>query len=215
MLAGGALATMIVAPLVMLGDASGVANRTQATVPGPAPSTSQASPEISRPVKVLTLRQIQLTDARVVEHRLARARAQAAAAKRAAAERAAQVAAAQAAAASAQAASEHQAQTPKKRVAPRAVVHHVAVKKNVGSSGANRRSGLATYYYWHSGQCASPWLPHGTVVTIRDQATGATATCVVTDTQGNIAGHIIDLDPSVFTKLAPLSKGIVEVTISW
>jgi len=214
MLATGAVVTMIVAPLVMLSDAPSVAGSAVAA-PAYGASTASANTAVSASApRVVTLRQIQLTDARVVEHRhaaqKAAARALAAANARAQAAQAAQLAAeANArAAASAQAAAAARASVP--------AVHHVAVHHQVVvSAGANSRTGLATYYYWHSGQCASPWLPHGTTVTIRDNATGKTTSCVVTDTQGNIPGYIIDLDPSVFTQLAPLGQGVIGVTISW
>ena len=199
---------MIVAPLVMLSDAPSVAG---SAVAAPAHGASNTSANVALSAaapRVVTLRQIQLTDARVVEHRhaaqKAAARAQAAANARAQAAQAAQLAAE----ASAQAAAAAKASVP--------VVHHVAAHHQVVvGGGANSRTGLATYYYWHSGQCASPWLAHGTTVTIRDNATGKTTSCVVTDTQGNIPGHIIDLDPSVFTQLAPLGQGVIGVTISW
>jgi hypothetical protein len=200
MLATGAVVTMIVAPLVMLSDAPSIAGSAVAA-PAQQASNASANPAVSSAApRVLTLRQIQLTDARVVEHRhaaqKAAARAQAAANARAQADQAAQLAAASArAAAIAQAAATARASVP--------VVHHVAVHHPVvPSGGANSRTGLATYYYWHSGQCASPWLPHGTTVTIRDNATGKTTSCVVTD-------------PSVFTQLAPLGQGVIGVTISW
>jgi rare lipoprotein A (peptidoglycan hydrolase) len=54
----------------------------------------------------------------------------------------------------------------------------------------------------------------GTVVTIRSQS-GATATCTVSDRGPFADGMIIDLAKDVFTKLAPLSQGVVQVTISW
>jgi len=54
----------------------------------------------------------------------------------------------------------------------------------------------------------------GTVVTIRSQS-GATATCTVSDRGPFVDGMIIDLAKDVFSKLAPLSQGVVQVTISW
>ena len=76
-------------------------------------------------------------------------------------------------------------------------------------------SGLATWYAWRTGQCASPWLPMGTSVIVRNVATGATASCVVTDREAANPGRIIDLDTSVFSAIAPLSAGAVSVTVSW
>ena len=54
----------------------------------------------------------------------------------------------------------------------------------------------------------------GTVVTIRSSS-GATATCTVNDRGPYADGMIIDLAKDVFSKLAPLSQGVVQVTISW
>ncbi len=76
-------------------------------------------------------------------------------------------------------------------------------------------SGLATWYAWRSGQCASPTLALGTTVSVRNVATGATASCVVTDREASNPGRIIDLDTSVFSSIAPLSAGAVSVVVSW
>ena len=76
-------------------------------------------------------------------------------------------------------------------------------------------SGLATWYAWRTGQCASPWLPMGTTVFVRNVATGATASCVVTDREASNPGRVIDLDTSVFSAIAPQSAGAVSVTVSW
>jgi len=46
-------------------------------------------------------------------------------------------------------------------------------------------------------------------------ATGATASCVVTDREASNPGRIIDLDTSVFSSIAPLSAGAVSVVVSW
>ena len=50
---------------------------------------------------------------------------------------------------------------------------------------------------------------------VRNVATGATASCVVTDREAANPGRIIDLDTSVFSAIAPLSAGAVSVTVSW
>ena len=76
-------------------------------------------------------------------------------------------------------------------------------------------SGLATWYAWRTGQCASPTLPMGTTVVVRNVATGATASCLVTDREASNPGRVIDLDTSVFQAIAPLSAGAVSVIISW
>jgi resuscitation-promoting factor RpfB len=76
-------------------------------------------------------------------------------------------------------------------------------------------SGGATWYRTYSGTCAHRTLPRGTIVTITSVATGATATCRVADAGPFADGRIIDLAQDVFVQLAPLSTGVVQVTISW
>jgi Lytic transglycolase/G5-linked-Ubiquitin-like domain len=80
----------------------------------------------------------------------------------------------------------------------------------------NMQVGDATYYEFTPGTCAHLTLPFGTVVTVTNVATGATATCTVAD-RGPEAwtGRIIDLTPGVFAQIAPLSQGVVTVEISW
>lgn len=76
-------------------------------------------------------------------------------------------------------------------------------------------SGIATWYAWHPGQCASPFLPHGTLLTVTDLATGKTIQCLVTDTEAHNPGRVVDLSNWCFEELAPLSQGVIEVRISW
>jgi rare lipoprotein A (peptidoglycan hydrolase) len=79
----------------------------------------------------------------------------------------------------------------------------------------NAQSGKASWYRYNDGECAHRTLPRGTVVTITNVANGRTATCVVTDRGPYGGGRIIDLDDNTFAQLAPLSSGVVDVTISW
>jgi len=81
--------------------------------------------------------------------------------------------------------------------------------------GAHRAVGIATWYAWHPGQCASPFLPHGTLITVTDLATGKTITCLVTDTEAHNPGRVVDLSDSCFAELAPLSQGVIQVRITW
>jgi len=77
-------------------------------------------------------------------------------------------------------------------------------------------SGIATWYSEApAGTCASPWLPKGVTLTVTDEATGATITCLVADREADNPGRVVDLSPSGFEQLAPLSQGVVEVTVSW
>jgi hypothetical protein len=218
-MAGGALATLIVAPLMVVSSASGAPSKSL-LAHAKASSVQSASSAVVAPIpRAAILHQAQLVQARIVEHGQAVAKAKVRAAARAALRRArAEAAQARAQAlASARVAQQRAAEkaaTTTTTTKPR-VHHRVVVQPKVVITAANSKAGYATYYYWHRGECASPWLPHGTKVVIHNSATGARATCVVTDTQGNIPGRIIDLDSSVFAKLAPLGEGVVAVTISW
>ena len=79
----------------------------------------------------------------------------------------------------------------------------------------NTQSGGATWYdAAPPGTCAHKTLPMGTIVTIH-ASNGATATCKVSDRGPYANGMIIDLAKDVFEQLAPLSQGVVQVTISW
>ena len=82
-------------------------------------------------------------------------------------------------------------------------------------SGRSQSGGATWYDAAPPGTCAHQTLPMGTVVTIRSQATGKTATCRVDDRGPYANGMIIDLAKDVFSQLAPLSQGVVQVTISW
>jgi len=77
------------------------------------------------------------------------------------------------------------------------------------------QSGQATWYRWRAGNCAHNSLPKGTKVTVTAVATGRSTTCVVGDRGGFRNPTIIDLDASVFAKIAPLGSGRIAVTISW
>jgi hypothetical protein len=77
-------------------------------------------------------------------------------------------------------------------------------------------TGLATWYAQAPpGKCASPSLPFGTVLTVTDVANGATITCVVDDREAAGPPHVVDLSPSGFEGMAPLSQGVIQVHISW
>ena len=80
---------------------------------------------------------------------------------------------------------------------------------------ANQQSGKASWYRYRAGECAHRTLPRGTVVTVTNVANGATATCTVTDRGPYTGGRIIDLDDDTFAQLAPLSAGVIDVSITW
>ena len=81
---------------------------------------------------------------------------------------------------------------------------------------ANTATGLATWYAAApAGRCASTSLPFGTVLTVRDNATGATITCLVDDRETAGPPHLVDLSPEGFSAMAPLSQGVIGVTVTW
>jgi rare lipoprotein A (peptidoglycan hydrolase) len=84
----------------------------------------------------------------------------------------------------------------------------------VAASG-NSATGGATWYDTFPGGCASETLPHGVVLTVRNDATGATTTCTVDDREAPNPGRVVDLSEQEFTQIANLSQGVVTVTISW
>jgi rare lipoprotein A (peptidoglycan hydrolase) len=77
-------------------------------------------------------------------------------------------------------------------------------------------NGEATWYSEAPpGKCASPTLPFGTVLTVRNDATGATTTCTVDDREGSPYPRVVDMSYSGFSQIADPSQGVVDVTISW
>jgi hypothetical protein len=77
------------------------------------------------------------------------------------------------------------------------------------------QSGQGTWYRYQAGGCANNNLPMGTVVTVTNVDNGATTTCVVNDRGGFSYPRILDMDVSVFQQLAPLSSGVINISISW
>ena len=77
------------------------------------------------------------------------------------------------------------------------------------------QTGGATWFGAPAGTCAHTTLPFGTVVTVTNLATGASASCRVSDRGPFAAGRIIDLSPDVFRALASLETGVIDVSVSW
>ncbi|HEY5121753.1 MAG TPA: PASTA domain-containing protein, partial [Acidimicrobiales bacterium] len=80
---------------------------------------------------------------------------------------------------------------------------------------ARYRTGLATWYKYFPGRCASWYLPMGTHIIVRDLATGRSVRCVVTDREGARGNRAVDLNAKQFAELAPLSRGVISVEVSW
>jgi rare lipoprotein A (peptidoglycan hydrolase) len=77
-------------------------------------------------------------------------------------------------------------------------------------------NGQATWYSEApAGMCASPTLPFGTVLTVRNDATGATTSCTVDDREESPYPRVVDMSYSGFSQIADPSQGVVDVTISW
>lgn len=77
------------------------------------------------------------------------------------------------------------------------------------------RVGVATWYEYFPGRCATWYLPFGTRVVVRDLATGRSITCVVTDREVARGSRVVDLSREQFAQLAPLWRGVVDVEVSW
>ncbi|MGH9043667.1 MAG: septal ring lytic transglycosylase RlpA family protein [Acidimicrobiales bacterium] len=81
---------------------------------------------------------------------------------------------------------------------------------------SDRALGIATWYAQAPpGRCASPWLAEGTVLSVVDLTTGVSITCLVDDREANDPGRVVDLSPSGFEEMAPLSQGVIQVAVSW
>jgi uncharacterized protein YabE (DUF348 family) len=77
------------------------------------------------------------------------------------------------------------------------------------------QSGDATWYRADGLTAAHPWLPFGTVVRVENLANGKWVNVVIRDRGPYGAGRIIDLSANAFSRIAPLSKGVVYVRIRW
>ena len=77
------------------------------------------------------------------------------------------------------------------------------------------RVGLATWYSYFPGRCASSYLPYGTHITVRDLQNGHVVHCVVTDRQGSRTGRVVDLSETDFSHLTAPWRGVVRVKVSW
>jgi uncharacterized protein YabE (DUF348 family) len=76
--------------------------------------------------------------------------------------------------------------------------------------------GEATWYSQADGMTAAhKTLPFGTVVRVENLANGRTITVTINDRGPYASGRIIDLSDEAFRRLAPLSKGVIDVRIRW
>jgi hypothetical protein len=83
-------------------------------------------------------------------------------------------------------------------------------------AATNHESGQATWYSAApAGMCASPTLPFGTVLTVVNNASGASTVCRVDDREGAGYPRVVDMSPEGFSQIASMGQGVVDVTISW
>jgi hypothetical protein len=83
-------------------------------------------------------------------------------------------------------------------------------------TATNHESGQATWYSAApAGMCASPTLPFGTVLTVVNNASGASTVCRVDDREGAGYPRVVDMSPEGFSQIASIGQGVVDVTISW
>ncbi len=97
----------------------------------------------------------------------------------------------------------------------KAPVHHRKAPVHRRVRPVPHRVGVATWYAWHPGQCATSYRPKGSRIWIRDLATGKVISCIVTDYQQPNPGRVVDLNETSFQELAPLWRGVVEVEVTW
>ena len=83
------------------------------------------------------------------------------------------------------------------------------------SRSRDYRIGIATWYSYIPGQCATWYLPLGTRLVVRDLATGRAIVCLVTDHEASKGDHVVDLSETQFAELEPLWRGVIHVKVSW
>lgn len=91
----------------------------------------------------------------------------------------------------------------------------VRVTTTLKKAPVRYRIGVATWYSYVPGRCATWYLPKGTRITVRDLDTGRTIHCVVTDREGAHGDRVVDLNETQFSQLAPLHVGVLRVKVSW
>ena len=98
--------------------------------------------------------------------------------------------------------------TPVKKVVPVKV-------PGVVINGAGYKIGVATWYNYIPGRCATWYLPKGTRLTVRDLRTGKSITCIISDREDHGGNRVVDLSETQFSQLAPLWVGVISVRVSW
>jgi rare lipoprotein A (peptidoglycan hydrolase) len=89
------------------------------------------------------------------------------------------------------------------------------VSPSTSAPPTHTMDGEASWYGAPAGTCASPYLPRGSMITVTDDATGASVICLVDDHEDPASGKVLDLAEATFAELADPSAGVIEVTLSW
>jgi beta-lactam-binding protein with PASTA domain len=79
----------------------------------------------------------------------------------------------------------------------------------------NIHVGVATWYSYIPGQCATWYLPRGTRIYVEDLDNHKVISCVVTDQEAAHGDRAVDLSETQFAQLAPLGVGVVPVKVTW
>jgi hypothetical protein len=82
-------------------------------------------------------------------------------------------------------------------------------------NGNGYKIGIATWYNYIPGRCATWYLPKGTRLTVLDLATGKSITCIISDREVHEGNHVVDLSETQFSQLEPLWRGVISVKVSW
>jgi rare lipoprotein A (peptidoglycan hydrolase) len=77
------------------------------------------------------------------------------------------------------------------------------------------RVGVATWYSYIPGRCATSYLPFGIHLHVRDLATGRVIVCITSDREEARGNRVVDLSETQFSQLAPLGQGVISVRVSW
>lgn len=92
-----------------------------------------------------------------------------------------------------------------------APAHHVVTTPRA----QHVRVGMATWYDYVPGRCATWYLPYGKRLYIKDLQTGKIISCVNTDREAAHGNRVVDLSQTQFSQLAPLTKGVIPVRVWW
>lgn len=100
-------------------------------------------------------------------------------------------------------------------VARRSPAPRTATAAPVPSVTGRSETGQGSHYAFTTASCAHKTLPFGTVVRITNLNTGAVASCTIRDRGPFGPGRILDMSKDTFSRLAPLSQGVIPVRIDW